>query len=112
MAHASEPPPLGRLFNTPQQRAQLDTQRSGTAPSVVPADAAPPLPPPLVLNGVLRPAHGNSTVWLNHEVLPNGRRTLGPDGKVTLTLHSGRRVTLKPGQRYIEASGEIRDVDP
>lgn len=111
MTQASEPSPLGRLFNTPQQRAQLDAQRYGTAPSAVPAAPPPPPATPLELNGVVRPAHGNTTVWLNHDVLPHRQRTVGRDGKVTLTLPSGRRVTLKPGQRYIGASGEIRDVD-
>jgi hypothetical protein len=116
LVHAAEPPPLGRLFNTPQQRAQLDAQRYGaaqpvpSAPPAEPATAAPPAPPPpLVLNGVVRPAHGRATVWLNQEPVPEGRRTVRRDGKVTLILPSGRQVTLKPGQRYDESTGETRD---
>jgi len=112
-AGATEPPPLGRLFNTPQQRAQLDAQRYGTAQSAVTVDAAPPAPapppPPLVLNGVVRPAQGKATVWLNQQAVSDGQRMVRRDGKVTLLLPSGRRVTLKPGQRYDETTGEVRD---
>lgn len=113
-ARAAEPPPLGRLFNTPQQRAQLDAQRYGVAQPAQPAEAAPPPPsppqPPLVLDGVVRPAGGKATVWLNQEPVPEGRRTVRRDGKVVLTLPSGQRVVLKPGQRYDEATGEVRDA--
>lgn len=117
-SHAAEAPPLGRLFNTPQQRMQLDAQRDGTAQSALPADSMPvaPAPPPpqppapLVVNGVVRPAHGKATVWLNQEPLPDGQRVLRSDGKVTLILPSGQRVTLKPGQHYDEATGEVRDA--
>lgn len=116
-AHAAEPPPLGRLFNTPQQRMQLDAQRYGTAQSVPPPDSvaaapAPPAPPPapLVVNGVVRPAHGKATVWLNQEPLPDGQLIVRRDGSITLILPSGQRVTLKPGQRYDETTGEVRDA--
>lgn len=114
-ARAAEPPPLGRLFNTPQQRAQLDAQRHGAVQPAAPSEAAqppsapPPPPPPLVLNGVLRPTHGKATVWLNQQPVPDGQRVLRRDGMVTLILPSGRRVTLKPGQRYDETTGEVRD---
>lgn len=117
-AHAAEPPPLGRLFNTPQQRAQLDAQRNGgaepaapvpPAPPAAPAAAPPQPPPPLVLNGVVRPAHGRPTVWLNQEPVPDAQRIVRRDGKVTLILPSGRQVTLAPGQRYDETTGEVRD---
>lgn len=119
LARAAEPPPLGRLFNTPQQRAQLDAQRYGAAqpaPPAPPAERAnaappapPPPPPPLVLNGVVRPAHGRATVWLNQEPVPEARRIVRRDGKVTLILPSGQQITLKPGQRYDETTGEVRD---
>lgn len=118
---AAEVPSLGRLFNTPQQRAQLDAQRmGGQAPAAAetgqpaPAPAPPPAPapappPPQVLNGVVKPAGGKATVWLNQEPLPVERRTMGRNGQITVVLPSGRRITLKPGQRYDETTGEVRD---
>ncbi len=116
-ATAAEPPTLGRLFNTPEQRAQLDAQRYGATqppPVAQPAPPAaapvpPPPPAPLVLNGVVRPSRGKATVWLNQEPVADGRRIVGRDGRVTLILPSGQRVTLKPGQRYDETTGEVRD---
>ncbi|GAB2838685.1 hypothetical protein GCM10027277_01970 [Pseudoduganella ginsengisoli] len=110
-AHAAEPPPLGRLFTTPQQRAQLDAQRYGVPQTAPAAEVAPPPPPqpPVVVNGVVRPSRGNATIWLNQEPVPEGQRITRRDGKVVVTLSSGQRVTLKPGQRYDEAAGGVRD---
>jgi hypothetical protein len=117
-AQAADAPSLGRLFNTPQQRAQLDAQRMGAAvPAPAPAPTAPaapaaaqsPPPPPVVLNGVVKPAGGKATVWLNREPLPDERRIVGSNGGITVVLPSGQRITLKPGQRYDETTGEVRD---
>ena len=55
-AHAAE---LGRLFYTPQQRAQLDTQQaSGESVDGVKRNY-------LIVNGVIQKQGGNRIVWIN-----------------------------------------------
>ena len=112
----AQPPQLGRLFLSPEQRAQLDTQRYG-APPPDPALAAPPPPPPppappVELNGVVQRSSGRSTVWLNQEAQnePHNRLASGKPGTLTLRLSNGQVVRLKPGQRYDPASGTVSEV--
>jgi len=142
---------IGRLFNTPAERGQLDSVRNvqpggagqpASAPSAAqaapdqggnPADnqpapyqsgdpgnpgAAPPPPPPpetLVMNGVLRTSSGRSTVWLN-EIPQSGRQMKVVQRahnapQLTVQLPSGKKVLLKPGQRYDLADGRVKDVN-
>ncbi|MFZ4874272.1 hypothetical protein ACL9RI_04235 [Janthinobacterium sp. Mn2066] len=99
----AQPPQLGRLFSSPEQRAQLDAQRYG-APRADKATPSPPPepPPPVELNGVVQRSSGHSTIWLN--------QTPHNDTKGTLRLSNGQPLRLKPGQRYDPASGAIREV--
>lgn len=84
-AFAGDP---GRLFYTPQQRAQLEAAR-GRKPS--PPTAAVPVvdTPPVVFDGVVMRSDGAKTSWVN------GR------------AHSGTSMApgLKPGQ--IRAAGRV-----
>jgi|SRR5450830_57624 len=94
---------LGRLFSSPEQRAQLDAQRYGAPPADKAAPATPAEPPPAVeLNGVVQRSSGHSTIWLN--------QTPHNDSKGTLRLSNGQPLRLKPGQRYDPASNTIREV--
>ncbi|NVI83028.1 hypothetical protein [Janthinobacterium sp. BJB401] len=111
---------LGRLFLSPQQRAQLDAQRYGPPPPD-PALAAPPPPPPpappVELNGVVVRSSGRSTVWLNQEAQNEPHNRLargkpGTSGTLTLRLSNGQVVLLKPGQRYDPASGTVTEALP
>lgn len=127
--------PLGRLFNTPAERGQLDSQRNappaaapnevGGPPGMAPADAnqpganggtPPPAPPEiLVLNGTLRTSGGRSTVWLN-DVPQRGKQLQLPQrqrgaAQLTVRLPSGQTVLLKPGQRYDLRDGKVKDVN-
>ena len=115
-------PQLGRLFSSPEQRAQLDAQRYGPPPGsaaqAAPPAAPPPPPPapPLELNGVVQRSSGRSTVWLNqapqtepHNQLARDRA--GTPGTLTLRLSTGQQVLLKPGQRYDPASGRVSEAD-
>ena len=112
----AQSPQLGRLFLSPEQRAQLDTQRYG-APPPDPALAAPPPPPPppappVELNGVVQRSSGRSTVWLNQEAQnePHNRLASGKPGTLTLRLSNGQVVRLKPGQRYDPVSGTVSEM--
>lgn len=94
---------LGRLFFSPEQRAQLDAQRYGAPSADKPAPAPSPEPPPAVeLNGLVQRSSGHSTIWLN--------QTPHNDSKGTLRLSDGQPLRLKPGQRYDAASGTIKEV--
>ncbi|WP_300749808.1 hypothetical protein [Janthinobacterium sp.] len=103
MPAQAQPPQLGRLFSSPEQRAQLDAQRYGAPPADKAAPAPPPEPPPAVeLNGVVQRSSGQSTIWLN--------QTPHNDTKGSLRLSNGQPLRLKPGQRYDPASNTIMDL--
>ncbi|MDO8071812.1 hypothetical protein O3299_09735 [Janthinobacterium sp. SUN176] len=109
--------PLGRLFLSPQQRAQLDAQRYGPPPPdpalAAPTPPPPPPPaPPVELNGVVQRSSGRSTVWLNQEAQnePHNRLARDKPGTLTLRLSNGQAVLLKPGQRYDPASGTVTEA--
>ncbi len=119
-ATVAQVPQLGRLFSTPEQRAQLDAQRYGPPPSspalAPPAPPPPPPPPapPVELNGLVQRSSGRSTVWLNgtpqqepHNQLDQGQ---GQGGTLSLRLSSGQLILLKPGQRYDPASGSVTEA--
>jgi hypothetical protein len=124
MAQA-DPDQLGRLFATPGERAQLDSKR-GAQPSVpanaapadqppaTPAESAPPPPPalpqPVQMNGLVRSSTGRTTVWLDGTAQNDGTAKLLKDKEVQMHLSSGRRVILKPGQRFNPANGAVQEV--
>lgn len=60
----------------------------------------------LTLSGVLRTSSGASTVWLNGvpQDTSNGKHG------TTVTLPSGKRVVLRPGQRFDLNDGSVKDV--
>ena len=115
LAARAQPPLLGRLFLSPEQRAQLDTQRYGAPPpdpALAPPPPPPPPAPPVELNGVVQRSSGRSTVWLNQEAQnePHNRLARGQPGILTLRLSNGQVVLLKPGQRYDPASGTVTEA--
>ncbi|MES2161595.1 MAG: hypothetical protein V4476_10600 [Pseudomonadota bacterium] len=134
---AAAAPTLGRLFATPAERAEMESHRGSSAalmpqtevqpaqgspmadPNALPADtpaappAAPAPPPALVMNGVLRSSSGRSTVWLNNVPQSGAQNHFANRGgsALTVTLPSGKRIVLKPGQRYDLGEGRIKDVN-
>lgn len=92
---------------------------AGAPPGGSPGDPPPPPPPPplesLVMNGVLRTSNGRSTVWLN-DIPQSGRQMkvvqrAHSAPQLTVQLPSGKKVLLKPGQRYDLAEGRVKDIN-
>ena len=101
---------LGRLFFTPEQRAELDARRRARVPDR--PTAAVVASPTTKLDGYVKRSTGPSTVWVNGEPLPAGPgepARIGP--KVSIPVgEGGRRAALKPGEELDRGTGEIRDV--
>ena len=111
---------LGRLFSTPQQRAQLDAlRRRGEAPA--PRGAESDEGPAqttlrLTVNGVVERERGPGVVWINGERVSRGERTRqgirgqGEEGgRVRLILpRDAGIVRLKAGQRIDLMTGAER----
>lgn len=113
----AQPPQLGRLFSSPEERAQLDAARSGTPPAGAAQTPPPPPPPPppgppMELNGVVQRSSGRSTVWLNQAPQQEPHNQVSGPGQLTLRLSNGQVVLLKPGQQYDPASGTVMEVRP
>ena len=114
--HSAEP--IGPLFFTPAQRAQLDTARSQQKRGIVTPEPAQPSPPPEIVtySGMVRRSDGKSTVWINNHPV-QGRDVGGvaiervrPDGVVTLKVpQTSRDVKLKVGQSLDVVSGTIEE---
>ena len=108
LAQAAEPP--GRIFFTPEQRAQLDTLRQQKAVASQARDE--PIPETVTYNGIVRRSDGKTTVWVNDEVLSEsgllnkqsivGR--VGRDGQITLQAAA---VQLKVGQSATLFTGKV-----
>jgi hypothetical protein len=109
---------LGRLFFTPEQRAQLDERRKAHVPDK-------PAPPVLVespstrLDGYVKRSHGKSTLFVNGEAIPEGTETEGikivpdrasSDRATVVTGVRGRRIPLKVGESLDRETGSVRDV--
>lgn len=102
---------IGRLFTTPAERQQLDIARGLVAPPPAPPVLqAPPAPQPVTVNGFVKRSSGKSTVWVDGEAQDGARNRLsGPARapRVTLTLPSGRKVVVKPGQTVDANAGTL-----
>ena len=98
-AHAD----VGRLFFTPQQRAELDKRRANP---VVDQETAVP-ESAVTLNGYVRRSDGRPTTWVNG--VPR-YDTSAPqrDGRLTVQ-EPGGQVVLKPGQTADLVAGAVRD---
>lgn len=110
------------------------TARSSSRP-VLSGTTVPPAPPPLApvamvpaatlgsaqnvapqassgieFNGVLRSRKGVIMLWLDQQPGMPSSGTLSTGGAWTPSLLSGRQLQLRPGQRYEQQSGRIKDV--
>lgn len=111
---------LGRLFFTPEQRAELDARRKARVPDK-PAAAVVVESPHTRLDGYVKRAGGKSTVWLNGEAVPLGAASAGAQiypgrGKsnaVSVGVGDGkraRRIPLRVGETLERDTGEVKDV--
>jgi hypothetical protein len=109
---------LGRIFYTPEQRAQLDNLRKQRA--IVSQARDEPAPETVTYNGIVRRSDGNTVVWMNNQPLSDtelrSRQTLvgsiGRDGRLTLNNPEGIRgpkLELKVGQSATLLSGKVDD---
>jgi hypothetical protein len=112
--------PLGRLFFTPAQRAQLDIARSQKSRATLASDqeVAAPVPEVITYGGIVRRNDGKTTVWINNRAVNDGKATdklpvasrVRPDGSVNLQVpQSDRSVNLKVGQSVEIVSGTIAE---
>lgn len=110
--------PLGRLFYTPDQRAQLDvarSQKNRPLPASVQEEAAP-VPEVVTYSGMVRRNDGKTTVWINNRAVNDGKAAdrlpvpsrVRPDGSINLEVPQTKRsVNLKVGQSIDIVSGTI-----
>jgi hypothetical protein len=88
----ADPPPLGRLFLTPEQRARLDLQRQRN-PGFTPN--AGDYQPSQTLNGEVRSSTGRRTLWINGEVDWSGDSQTPPiPVGDTINANTGERESL------------------
>ncbi len=108
---------LGRLFFSPDQRAQLDMLRTKR----VVASQTKEEPPPEVVtyNGIVRRSDGKTTVWVNNQALseadlrdkPAIAGRVSRDGTILLqaTQPGTTRAQLKVGQSAELLSGRVEE---
>jgi len=112
--NAAQTAPLGRLFFTPNERAQLEKLHEEKIKS--PTLPEKELPPPEVyLNGLVIRSHGPSSAWIN------GKTALKQAGvevnldpsrydAVSITIINGnQQLLLKPGQKVNTETNEIQE---
>lgn len=95
---------LGRLFLTPQQRAELDKRRAVNA-----AEAETVVESTLTVNGLVIREGGKSTAWVN------GVPQHGPDAAAAVRPGAAYRdpetnAAVRAGQTLDRTRGELRDV--
>jgi hypothetical protein len=120
--------PLGRLFFTPGERAQLDIARMQKKPTTAEVAAQPPEPPPMpqtvTYGGIIRRSDGKAMLWINNQLVEekdalsslNLKGRVRPDGAVTLQVpQTGGSINVKVGQSVEVQTGrvgEARRPDP
>ena len=86
---------LGRLFFTPQERADLDRRGVQREPA---ASQAPAETTQVRLDGIVRRSDGSATVWLNgRPAPPSGARRFADGTGAKVLLPDGRLIELKVG---------------
>jgi hypothetical protein len=98
---------VGRLFHTPQQRAELDKRR--LAPAPVKEEAAPVVRDvQLTVNGYVSRSSGKTTTWMNGVPQYDTVRSSDP-ARIPVEAASGSQ-RVKVGATIDTNRGEVRDV--
>ena len=117
------PQPLGRLFFTPAERAQLDVARMQKKPPPQQAAAEAPEPAPasqtVTYGGIVRRSDGKAMLWINNRLVEekealsslNLKGRVRPDGAMTVqTPQTGGSVDLKVGQSVDVQTGRVGET--
>lgn len=108
--------PVGRLFFTTDQRAQLNTLRAQRIVASQVKDE--PIPELVKFSGLVRRNDGKSTVWVNGQLLSEAELrnkqsvtgTVGRNGDIFLKSPEGNTQTrLKVGQQVELLSGRVEE---
>ena len=127
VCQGAEVAPIGRLFSTPAERAELDRLRQHGEPAklandqstaAVPVTPAEPVREQFTLDGFVRRSSGKGTTWINQIPQNEGavsqnirvRQQLSKPPAVSILLPSGKRLALKVGQTFDATTGEIIEV--
>ncbi len=116
--------PIGRLFFTPSERAQLDMARiqKKPPPDAVAAAAtpeAPPLPQTVTYGGIVRRSDGKAMLWINNRLVEEKEALTGlnlkgrvrPDGAVTVQVpNTGGSINVKVGQSVELQTGKVGEA--
>ena len=99
---------LGRLFFTPQQRQDLDRRRASNRAE----EEAPQIKEgPLTLDGHVQRSSGKTATWINLAPQYDDGSVSKDPARVTVVPNAGEPgVSLKVGQTYDRASGEVRGL--
>lgn len=88
---------LGRLFFTPEQRAQLDYEHARNAPTDDTSDGST-----LVINGIVQKNGGARTVWINGVPQPAGTSDGRDPTSVPVSVPGkSQPVKIKVGQKLL-----------
>lgn len=106
---------VGKLFFTPDQRAELDARRRARVPDKPSAIAETPS---TRIDGQVVRSGKNSTVWVNGQPYAEGETADGvrvypghiDPSRVGVSVDDKRRIRLKVGATLDRGSGEVTDV--
>ncbi|WP_018607770.1 hypothetical protein [Uliginosibacterium gangwonense] len=97
---------LGRLFHTPERRAQLDEMRRRNIPIL---SQSQPTMDSIALQGIVRRSNGHTTLWINGQpVQDSGIRT--HRNSIRVPLGNGQTRQLKVGE-HMEVSSQSAPGD-
>jgi hypothetical protein len=91
---ASAAEPLGRLFFSPEQRAQLDALRTKKVVAAQVKDE--PAPEFITYNGIIRRDDGKTTVWVNNKSL--SEKDIRESASLVGRIERDGRIMVQPAQ--------------